>query len=106
MEKILADFQPRIFNQRFSAGQQTAPITCFARNSLGIEAAQIEINANYRIVESKSTGFKADPRNILDLVERLRRVITAIDEKITEDQRYLLAVSGRLADVEIKHFIG
>ncbi len=105
MEKIFAGFQPRIFNQRFSAGAD-GTITCFARNSLGIEAAQIEINANYRIVESKSTGFKADPRNILDLVERLRRVITAIDEKITEDQRYLLAVSGRLADVEIKHFIG
>jgi hypothetical protein len=84
MEKIFAGFEPRIFNQRFSAGGE-GTITCFARNSLGIEAAQIEINANYRIVESKSTGFKADPRNILDLAERLRSLIMAINEKITED---------------------
>ena len=83
MEKIFAGFESPVFNQRFSAcGEGT--ITCFARNRLGIEAAQIEINPHYRIVESKSTGFKADPRNVLDLVERLRRLIMAINEKMTE----------------------
>jgi hypothetical protein len=83
MERVFAGFEPRVFNQRFSAcGEGT--ITRFARNSLRIEAAQIEINANYRIVESKSTGFRADPRNVLDLVERLRAVILAVNEKIAE----------------------
>ncbi len=85
MEEVFAGFEPRIFNQRFSAATE-GTITCFARNSLNIEAAQIEINANYRIVEGKTTGFRADPRNVLDLVERLRRVIVAIDKKITEDR--------------------
>jgi hypothetical protein len=83
MEKVFAGFEPRIFNQRFPAATE-GTITCFARKRLGIEAAQIEINANYRIVESKSTGFKADPRNVLDLVERLRSLIVAINEKMSE----------------------
>ncbi|MGD0229323.1 MAG: hypothetical protein ABSC19_03055 [Syntrophorhabdales bacterium] len=72
-----------LFNQHFSArGEGT--ITCFARKGLGIESAQLEINANYRIVEGKSTGFKADPRNILDLVGRLRGLIQAINGEIAQ----------------------
>ena len=89
IEHTFSGFEPRVFNQNFSArGKGT--VTYFAKNVLGIEAAQIEINANYRIVESKSTGFKADPRNILDLVTRLRSLIAAINEKIAKD----LAGSG------------
>ncbi len=84
MEKVFAGFESPVFNQRFSAGAK-GTITCFARNSLGIEAAQIEINANYRIVESKSTGFRADPRNVLELVMRLQRVIMAINEQMSKD---------------------
>ena len=85
MEKVFAGFESRVFNQHFSAASE-GTITCFARNGLGMEAAQIEINANYRIVESKSTGFKADPRNVLEMVERLRRVIVEINQKMTEDR--------------------
>ena len=81
LEKVFADFEPRIFNQRFPA-RSGGTITCFARNSLGIEAAQVEINANYRIVRSKSTGFETDPANIVDLTKRLRRVIEAADNRI------------------------
>ncbi len=84
IKKTFSRFEPRVFNQHFSAHSK-GTVTYFAKNVLGIEAAQIEINANYRIVESKSTGFKADPRNILDLVERLRSLIVAINEKITRD---------------------
>ncbi len=84
IKRTFSGFEPRVFNQSFSAhGEGT--VTYFAKNVLGIEAAQIEINANYRIVESKSTGFKANPRHILDLVERLRSLIMATDKKITED---------------------
>jgi hypothetical protein len=83
IEHAFSRFEPRVFNQHFSArGKGT--VTYFARYGLCVEAAQIEINADYRIVESKSTGFKADPGNVLDLVERLRSLIVAIDEKIAE----------------------
>lgn len=81
LQGAFADLEPRVFNQRFSA-QGAGTITCFARKSLGIEAAQVEINANYRIVESKSRDFRADPRNVLDMIERLRKAIVAINERI------------------------
>ena len=83
VEKTFKDFEPTVFNQPFSAhGEST--ITNFARSELGIEAAQVEINARYRIVESKATGSKADPDNVLDLVMRLKKLILSINQKITE----------------------
>ena len=83
VEKTFKDFEPKVFNQCFFArGEST--ITSFAKNRLGIEAAQVEINARYRIVESKSKGFKADPDKVLDLVNRLEKLILAINQKITE----------------------
>ncbi len=81
IETAFAGFEPHIFNQRFSAcGKGT--ITCFARNSLGIEAAQVEINAKYRIVESKSRRFKAEPAKVMEMVGRLKQLILAINAKI------------------------
>lgn len=83
IEKTFKDFEPKVFNQCFLArGEST--ITSFAKNRLGIEAAQVEINARYRIVESKTKGFKADPDKVLDLVNRLEKLILAINQKITE----------------------
>ncbi|GEM_PF-465900 len=81
LEGAFADLEPIVFNQRFPA-RAAGTITCFARKSLGIEAAQVEISRNYRIVESKSTGFKADPKNVVDMIERLKKVILAISERI------------------------
>lgn len=81
LEGAFADLEPRVFNQRFAA-RGGGTVTCFARKSLGIEAAQIEISRNYRIVESKATGFRADPKNVLDMIERLRKAILAINERI------------------------
>jgi len=81
LEKAFAGFVPKVFNQRFAA-RGGGTITCFARNDLGIEAAQVEINANYRIVESKATGFKADPKKVLELVERLRDAVEAVNARI------------------------
>lgn len=77
IEKTFSGFEPRVFNQSFSAhGRGT--ITYFAKKTLHIEAAQIEINANYRIVESKSNGFKADPNKVLEVVHRLETLIRAV----------------------------
>jgi hypothetical protein len=82
--KNFSGFEPHLFNQNFSAhGRDT--ITYFAKNTLGIEAAQIEINANYRIVESKSSQFKADPKKVLELVRRLKDLILAVNESIKEN---------------------
>ena len=81
LEGAFSDLEPGVFNRRFAA-RGAGTVTCFARNDLGIEAAQIEISRNYRIVESRSTGFKADPRNVLDMIERLRKAILAINEKM------------------------
>ena len=84
IQEAFSGFEARVFNQNFPAhGKGT--ITYFAKNTLGIEAAQIEINAKYRIVESKSTGFKADPKKVLEVVHRLMRLIRAVDQSIKEE---------------------
>jgi len=80
LEKTFSGFEADLFNQHFSA-RSPGTITSFARDSLGIEAAQIEINAHYRVVESKTTGFKADPSHVLAMVKRLATLIQAIAEK-------------------------
>jgi hypothetical protein len=74
-------YEPEIFNQRFRARGPT--ITCYARNDLGIESAQVEINAKCRVVESKTSGFKADGPEVLDLVKRLEKLILAINRQIS-----------------------
>jgi hypothetical protein len=73
-------YESEIFNQRFRARGPT--ITCYARNNLGIESAQVEINAKCRVVESKTSGFKADGPEVLDLVGRLEKLILAINRQI------------------------
>ncbi|MGA2107765.1 MAG: hypothetical protein ABSH25_08970 [Syntrophorhabdales bacterium] len=83
-EKTFAGFEPELFNKDFPAHNE-GTITSFARKSLGIEAAQVEINARYRVVESKTTGFKADPERVLAMVRRLKKLILEIDRAIAED---------------------
>ena len=75
--KNFSGFEPQVFNKNFSA-RGPGTITYFAKTTLGIEAAQIEINANYRIIESKSKRFRADPRKVLELVRRLQDLILAV----------------------------
>ncbi len=83
VEKTFAGFEPKIFNKDFPAHSR-GTITSFARNSLGIEAAQVEINARYRIVESKTTGFKAEPERVLAMVRKLEKLVLEIDQSIRE----------------------
>lgn len=91
IQEVLSDFEPECFNKRFSANG-AGTLTYFARKELGIEAAQVEINARYRIVERKPDSakarsgikphFKADKKDVLDLVARLEKVIREIDRQI------------------------
>jgi len=91
IREAFSDFEPKMFNKKFCAND-ACTLTFFARNELGIEAAQVEINARYRIVERKPDSskakrsiephFKADEKNVLALVIRLERVIHEIDREI------------------------
>jgi len=91
IREAFSDFEPEVFNKKFGAkGRGT--VTFFARNELGIEAAQVEINAKYRIVERKPDSskaksgvqpyFKANEEDVISLVTRLERMILGIDQKI------------------------
>jgi hypothetical protein len=91
IREVFSDFEGRIFNKKFSAND-TCTVTFFARNELGIEAAQVEINGKYRIVERKPDStkaqkginphFKANEKDVLDLLTRLERMIHEIDREI------------------------
>ena len=81
IEEAFSGFEQQIFNRNFAA-KGAGTVTFFCRNDLGIEAAQVEINANYRIVEGKTSGFRADPENVRELVERLRDAIEAVNGRL------------------------
>jgi hypothetical protein len=77
------DYDNGLFNKQFLA-KSPGTITSFARNDLGIEAAQFEINALCRVLGSRSNPSPgANEQNVLDLVERLRKMIAAINENIS-----------------------
>jgi hypothetical protein len=93
IEKSLREFQYPLFNLNLSAcGQET--VTLFVRRHCGIEAAQFEINANYRIVERKPDStkalnceepdFKAKDKDVLDLLHYLRKMILTINHELAE----------------------
>lgn len=77
----LAGFQDDPFNRRFTANG-AGTMTWYARNKLGIEAAQVEINAGHRVVESKNGTFRARGEDVLELLGRLEKMIRAVDGKI------------------------
>jgi hypothetical protein len=97
IEEALRDFQaPPIFNRRNFKAKKKETVTSFARRECGIESAQVEINARYRIVERKPDSseamsgkepvFKAEEKDVLDLFNHLKEMILRVSEKI-EDQR-------------------
>ncbi len=93
IQEVFSDFEPKIFNKKFCAND-VCTMTSFAKNKLGIEAAQVEINARYRIVERKPDSskaragiephFRANGKDVLDMVANLERMILGIDQKIKE----------------------
>jgi hypothetical protein len=80
---IQQDFQgleEKLFNKHFVAAS-CGTITSFARNDLGIEAAQFEINARYRIVQSRSNpAIRAREQDVLNMITRFQRMILDIDQ--------------------------
>ena len=93
IQDAFAGFEPKVFNKTFCAAD-ICTLTFFARNELGIEGAQVEINGKYRIVDRKPDStrarkgikphFKANEADVLALVTRLERMIYEIDRKIKE----------------------
>jgi hypothetical protein len=92
VEEALRAFQYPLFNlDAFTAGLPET-VTSFARHTCGIEAAQFEINARYRIVERKPDStraiagdepdFRAEEANVLELVGCLEEMMVSIQEEI------------------------
>jgi hypothetical protein len=92
IEEAVRPFQYPLFNlDAFTAGLP-ATVTSFARHACGIEAAQFEINARYRIVERKPEStraihgdepyFKAEEADVLALVECMKKMVIKINEEI------------------------
>jgi N-formylglutamate amidohydrolase len=87
IEKAFRDLDKHVFNKYFAAGN-CGTITSFVRNELGIEAAQFEINAGCRIVQSRSDpAVKASEGDVLDMVTRFQRMILDISESIKKSQQ-------------------
>jgi len=92
IEEAIRSFQYPLFNlDAFTAGSPET-VTSFARHACGIEAAQFEINARYRIVERKPDStravhgdephFKAEEADVLALVECLKKMVLSINKEI------------------------
>ena len=92
IEEAVRAFQYPLFNlDAFTAGSPET-VTSFARYACGIEAAQFEINARYRIVERKPDStramhgdeplFKAEEVDVLELVQYLEDMVFKINEEI------------------------
>ncbi|MGD8228148.1 MAG: hypothetical protein PVH82_07080 [Desulfobacteraceae bacterium] len=93
IEEMLRGFQePPIFNRRNFKAKKKETVTSFAQKECGIESAQVEINARYRIVERKPDSskamsgkepvFKAEEKDVLALFNHLSQMILRINEKI------------------------
>ncbi|MGZ6239386.1 MAG: hypothetical protein ACXWMF_06050 [Syntrophales bacterium] len=85
IDRAFRDFDEGTFNKHFQA-KGLGTITYFARNDLGIEAAQFEINALYRMIESRSNpAVRAREQDVLDIMRRMQVMISDINEKIAQD---------------------
>ena len=91
------NFDTEVFNQRFRA-RGNGTITYFAKHNLGIEAAQFEINAHFRILKSKAKDdLQGSEQNVADLLGRFQEMIMAINNKITGDLRVSSAMISMLS---------
>lgn len=85
IERAFRGFDERIFNKRFSA-KGCGTITYFAKNDLGIEAAQFEISPGFRTIESRvNPSLRAKEQDVLDLMGRMKGMILDINKKISGD---------------------
>lgn len=89
-------FDGGLFNRRFQASRPCT-VTSFAWRQLGVESAQFEISAEYRVVERKpdsakaraglGSRFRADGEKVLTLVSRMERMILEIARRMEADSR-------------------
>ena len=93
IEEAFKGFQQPLFNLDFYRASSSGTVTYFVKNTCKIEAAQFEINGKYRIVERKpdssraqkgmATNFKANEKDVLEMIERLERMIIEIAQGIS-----------------------
>lgn len=94
IEESLKDFQSPLFNlDSFTAGTP-GTVTYFTRHECGIEAAQFEINAKYRIIDrkpdssqalnGKEPDFKAREEDVLEMLKYMQKMILRINGKLEE----------------------
>ena len=84
IQQAFQGFDENIFNKRFRA-EGCGTITSFVKNDLGVEAAQVEINARYRIIQSRTDpSWKANEEDVFNLFERLERIILDVNERISK----------------------
>ncbi len=92
IEEAFKEFQTILFNlDSFTAGTPCT-VTYFARHECGIEAAQFEINAKYRIIERKPDSskavsreepdFKAGEKDVLEFFKNMEKMILKISHQL------------------------
>jgi len=93
IESVFKGFQDgQIFNRPGFRSREEGTVTSFANLVCGIEAAQFEINTKYRIVQRKPDSskaiegekpkFKAEEKDVLELLNHLKEMILRIKERI------------------------
>ena len=92
IEEAFRSFQDPLFHLDAFTAASPETVTSFARHVCGIEAAQFEINARYRIVERKPDStralhgdephFRAVETDVLELVGCLKDMVKRINEEI------------------------
>jgi hypothetical protein len=97
IEDVLRSFQYPLFNLGSFTGGSRGTVTYFAKNRCGIEAAQFEINAKYRIIERKSGSskalegvephFKAHEEDVLKLINYMKGMILSINKRINREKK-------------------
>ena len=91
IEETIRAFQYPLFNLDAFTAALPETVTSFARHTCGIEAAQFEINARYRIVERKPDStramsgddpdFRSEGKKILELIRYLEEMMLRITEE-------------------------
>lgn len=92
IEDTFRSFQSPLFHLDAFTAASPETVTSFARHVCGIEAAQFEINARYRIVERKPDStralhgddphFRAEESDVLELVGCLEDMVVRISREM------------------------
>lgn len=85
IQNAFRTFEERPFNRIFKAGTP-GTITYFAKHSLKIEAAQIEINARCRPINARRGAVGAAERDILRLMNCLQTMVVDINRRISSSK--------------------